>query len=436
MCRTWVVGAVLAMALCGCAALNPKNWTWPTANRAPKNPPEQTTTLTAPTEPSAADSAAAGRTMSHRGNGVLAGQVMDAYYQRRPYSLIQVSLADGGESPRDVQTDSQGYFVIQGLKPGQRYKLLAKSRLGEKVLSGVTYATPPNVVVNIIVREEFQDDSPSRPPANSVRRPEENAQPVGHPQSWHVPTSEGDKPWSPAAGPDSKPPVLAVQPSSQPNYSLEKPSSPPRVPPLHVPSPNLAGQRSQSSSTTRTTTTANLPLAQLANPVPWPGAVPPSSTTTSLPALPNCRLVANRIEDFGLYDIHGQPFRFRDAPARLTLLDFWGTWCRPCLNALPHLVELQHRYGPQGLQVIGIAYEDGPIIEQQQRLNFVRQRFGLNYRILLGNGENCPVKSQLHVQSFPTLVLLDSQGHILWRSEGLDAQRLAQLEEEIRRRLN
>jgi hypothetical protein len=103
---------------------------------------------------------------------------------------------------------------------------------------------------------------------------------------------------------------------------------------------------------------------------------------------------------------------------------------------LPHLVDLQRRYGPRGLQVIGIAYEDGSPAEQQQRVNFVRQRLGLNYRVLLGQGDHCPVKNALAVHSFPTLILLDEQGNILWRTEGLDSSQLAQLENEIRRRLH
>ncbi|GBD37156.1 Thiol-disulfide oxidoreductase ResA [bacterium HR36] len=372
--------------------------------------------------------------MSQRGNGLLAGQVMDAYYQRRPYSLIQVSLADGGEAPREVQTDGQGYFVIQGLKPGQRYKLLAKSRLGERVLTGVTYATPPNVVVNIIVREDLQEDAGQTPPANSVRRHDEPTQPVGNPQSWRVPANDVDKPWAPAGLRHSTPTVPPLQPSS--GFSPSNP--PPVVPPLVVPAPSVVGQKNQSNTPIQPSANQTVPLAQFSNPVPWPGASPskPEERPPAPLRVPGCRFLANRLDDFALLDVHGQPFYFRESPARLTILDFWGTWCRPCLLALPHLADLQRRYGSHGLQVIGIAYEDGSLAEQQQRVNFVRQRMGLNYRVLLGAGESCPVKQHFGVQSFPTVVLLDAQGNILWRSEGLDTQQLAQLEYEIRRRLN
>lgn len=42
---------------------------------------------------------------------------------------------------------------------------------------------------------------------------------------------------------------------------------------------------------------------------------------------------------------------------KVVLLDFWGTWCAPCLELLPHTIELQQRYGDRGLVVIPIAID-------------------------------------------------------------------------------
>ncbi|MCS7166392.1 MAG: thioredoxin-like domain-containing protein [Gemmatales bacterium] len=434
MRRLCLLGILVVLAVSSCAALNSKNWPWPTLGRGGRNPPEQTTTLISPGEPLTPAPEAPARTISQRGNGILAGQVIDAYYQRRPYSLIQVSLADGGEPPREVQTDYQGYFVIQGLTPGQRYKLLARARVGEVTLTGVTYATPPNVLVTIIVRENLQESQPAAPTTNSAQRNGETPSSSAGPQSWHTPAPPNDRAWTPAALRSPK----SDKPAEPPASDLNRSPSPATAPPLVVPAPSLRGH--DSSSQFRHPDKAsvhNPPLAQLANPVPWPGAA--SSGSAAVPSssfpVPSCRVVANKVEDFALYDLAGQPFRFREAPARLTLLDFWGTWCRPCLNSLPHLTDLQRRYGPQGLQIIGIAYEEGTLSEQQQRVNFIRQRLGLNYRILLGSGDTCPVKQQFAVQSFPTLILVDSRGNILWRCEGFDFHQLAQLENEIARRL-
>lgn len=42
---------------------------------------------------------------------------------------------------------------------------------------------------------------------------------------------------------------------------------------------------------------------------------------------------------------------------KITLVEFWATWCAPCLRTIPHLTELQHRYGDDGLQIVGISDE-------------------------------------------------------------------------------
>ncbi len=440
--RLGILGLAICFGLCSCAALNPKNWPVFSGQKGNK-PPEQNTTLVPESPTSPPPPSPPGRTTSSQGSGILAGQVIDAYHQRRPYATIQVSLADGGEAPREVQTDAQGYFVVQGLKPGQRYKLVAKVRLGEKLLTGVTYATPPNVVVNIIVREDLSENESGHGPGNNAaRKPEESGSPTASPQSWRPANTQGmdGNPWSPGRWGSAKGagqsngdgPATPAIPVGAPG---PKPSPPPVSPRLEIPGRGLAPNIGSPAGSPML---KEVPAGPLVNSVPWPGAAagPQRSATPQLLSVPGCRVVANRLEDFALFDLSGQAFHWREAPARLTLLDFWGTWCRPCLNSLPHLVDLQRRYGPRGLQVIGIAYEDGSPAEQQQRVNFVRQRLGLNYRVLLGQGDHCPVKNALAVHSFPTLILLDEQGNILWRTEGLDSSQLAQLENEIRRRLH
>src|SRR5262245_36003441 len=75
-------------------------------------------------------------------DGVLAGQVIDLTTGRATSASIRwVCLDDGkgAEANIDVATDERGYFVIQGLKAGKHYKLIAQSKQGDRVLSGVTY---------------------------------------------------------------------------------------------------------------------------------------------------------------------------------------------------------------------------------------------------------------------------------------------------------
>ena len=83
--------------------------------------------------------------------------------------------------------------------------------------------------------------------------------------------------------------------------------------------------------------------------------------------------------DFSLQDLNGQPLALADYRGKVVLLDFWATWCAPCLDEIPHFVALQNEYREQGLQVIGISMDDGP-----KPVRDFYQRFKMNYPVALG----------------------------------------------------
>jgi thiol-disulfide isomerase/thioredoxin len=134
--------------------------------------------------------------------------------------------------------------------------------------------------------------------------------------------------------------------------------------------------------------------------------------------------------DFQLPDLEGRPVRFQDLDADLILLDFWGTWCQPCLASLPHLVELQKASDSKRLKVVGIACEQGPRDQRIADVSRAIQKYGINYPVLMSamEAETCPVQQALHIQAFPTLILMDRQGHLLWRDAGATPTTLARLD--------
>ena len=84
--------------------------------------------------------------------------------------------------------------------------------------------------------------------------------------------------------------------------------------------------------------------------------------------------------DFSLTDLNGQPLDLASYRGKVVPLDFWATWCAPCRAEIPHFVEFQNTYGPQGLQVIGVSMDDdlkpvGPFY----------QEYKMNYPVALGN---------------------------------------------------
>ncbi len=171
------------------------------------------------------------------------------------------------------------------------------------------------------------------------------------------------------------------------------------------------------------------------------GQVVPAPLETAIRASPKepetyCRFDSKyrRIEDFRLPDLQGRLVRFQDFDTDLILLDFWGTWCQPCLRSVPHLIDIQKRLGGKQLQVIGIACEreETPVSERVAGVTKAVKKLGINYPILVTSTDgSCPVQKALHVQAYPTLILVDRQGRVLWQDQGATRLTMARLDRMI-----
>jgi len=65
---------------------------------------------------------------------------------------------------------------------------------------------------------------------------------------------------------------------------------------------------------------------------------------------------------------------------KAVLLNFWATWCGPCKIEMPWLVDLQKKYGPQGLQIVGVAMDD----TSDKEIADFAHKMGVNYVVLKG----------------------------------------------------
>ena len=135
--------------------------------------------------------------------------------------------------------------------------------------------------------------------------------------------------------------------------------------------------------------------------------------------------------DFRVRSVTGETLELSVVRARgPVLLDFWATWCRPCLAALPETESLHRRYGSRGLTVIGVSI-DGP--RNYTKVRPFAARLGLTYPIVLDPEGR--LQESFGVIAVPTAILVDSTGTVALATQGYRPGEGARLEAAIERLL-
>ena len=140
------------------------------------------------------------------------------------------------------------------------------------------------------------------------------------------------------------------------------------------------------------------------------------------PAAMDSTLIGQSLPALSLPDLDGKLHRLSDYRGHRVLLNFWASWCGPCLDEMPALTQAQQKFGDHAPIVIGIAMDDS--IHVQAFL----EEHPVNYPILLGN--LAPPSTSLQLgntrEVLPYSVLIDTDGRILATHAG--ALSAAQLE--------
>jgi peroxiredoxin len=116
--------------------------------------------------------------------------------------------------------------------------------------------------------------------------------------------------------------------------------------------------------------------------------------------------------DFNLIDTGGNNVSLTGQHGKLTLLNFWGTWCPPCQEEIPDLVKIDHDYRSKGVDVIGIATDE----PSENVLTDYCMGHGVMYRVAMA--PNSVLESYGNIDEVPVTVLIDRNGKIRYRWDG------------------
>jgi cytochrome c biogenesis protein CcmG/thiol:disulfide interchange protein DsbE len=138
--------------------------------------------------------------------------------------------------------------------------------------------------------------------------------------------------------------------------------------------------------------------------------VPPGATACPANAKP-----ANL--SFTLKDVNNKDVRLAAFKGKVIVLDFWATWCGPCKIEIPGFVDLQNRYGHDGLQVIGVSVDD--TLEQ---LKPYVSTMKMNYPVLQGLGHEDVQEAFGPIWGIPVTVVISRDGRICAKHTGMSSK--------------
>jgi thiol-disulfide isomerase/thioredoxin len=124
------------------------------------------------------------------------------------------------------------------------------------------------------------------------------------------------------------------------------------------------------------------------------------------------------IPEFSASRLDSSMFSINQYRGKFLLLDFWGTWCKPCIELVPELRKLNEEYKSYNFALVSIAYDNDikkvADFANKERMNWV------NVFIDENKVDRNSIIEKLKISSFPTTILIGPNGEIIARNKGLN----------------
>jgi len=117
-------------------------------------------------------------------------------------------------------------------------------------------------------------------------------------------------------------------------------------------------------------------------------------------------IIGKPAPSFTLHDLNGNKVSLSDYKDKVVILDFWATWCPPCIKEIPHFIELYNEYKNQGLVIVGISVDQAGV----GVVKAFNRKYKINYPILMADNQVSIAYG--NITGIPTTFVIDQAGMI------------------------
>lgn len=114
---------------------------------------------------------------------------------------------------------------------------------------------------------------------------------------------------------------------------------------------------------------------------------------------------------FELMSPDGSTLALASLRGKVVLVNFWATWCEPCVDEMPSMQQLRTRLRPQGFEILAVNFKEGP-----QRIDGFMKKLKLDFPVV--RDDDGAAASRWNVRVFPSSFILDAQGNIRYTVTG------------------
>ena len=161
-----------------------------------------------------------------------------------------------------------------------------------------------------------------------------------------------------------------------------------------------------------------LVLLLLANCTPNPGA-----TSTG----PTASAAKSAAPDFALENVAGGTLKSNDLKGKVTVVDFWATWCEPCISEIPNYNALRQSYNDKGVEILGITVESGKLNDIKPKV----QELQMKYPVVVGDDK--VIDGFGGLIGFPTTFIVDKDWRVYKKYLGMTRNKKEMIEKDLQK---